>query len=124
MTRAPVLPFVYVTCTLLVLAACSGASEPEVVAYPLTADQVAAVKEAAGQNMLPEHLPPTDAEWETVCNNFESVSWDYDRVLELEVVTATSRARAAHGELLVWLWEITGVSGVDNSPRLLKGFCR
>ena len=34
---------------VLTAAACSGTSEPEVVAYPLTADQVAAVKEAAGQ---------------------------------------------------------------------------
>ena len=41
-----------------------------------------------------------------------------------KLVTATSRAQAAHGELLVWLREITGVSGIDNAPRLLKGFCQ
>ena len=92
--------------------------------YPLTTAQIAEVKASASRNMQPEYAAITEAEFETICHNFEVANWDYGAALELEEVTASDRARFAHGEVLVWLWDVTGERGLKAAPGLLKGFCR
>ena len=74
--------------------------------------------------MQPEYVPVAVDDWEVICRNLETGSWDYDHTLELPEVDANPRVRFILGELLVWLWELVDPDDrVAAAPGLLKGFC-
>ena len=110
--------FCFVVAMFASLAVACG---PSVEPYPLSATQVQEVRSSLETTMLPDFTPVTDAEFKTICGNFENEGWDSDKTFGA-IDQDNDRSVAAHMGLAVWLWEVTGESA-DATPGLLAGFC-
>lgn len=113
--------------SILVSIACGG-NQDEVESYTLTFAQAALVIEKVNRNLQPEYKPLEDEEWEIICNNFRNSDWNFDETIKIQRDNdASMRSQVAHGELLVWLWDLDLVNPpnrVAAAPGLVKGFCK
>ena len=100
---------------------------PPVEAMEVSPEQVVEVKAGVTRNILPEHRPPNEGEWDAVCDNYEKLDWDHDVMMDRlrdQHGYGSNRPVVIHSLLLVWLGEVMDhPDPAKSAPSLIKGFC-